>query len=577
MKQLIKRMIQMMKAYAWWEGIGFLLTVLYALSAFGSPIVSKFLIDEVIPTDSTHKLYWGLGLFFVVCVSQPIVGYFKDRIFLTITERVTYDIREKMFSKVLRAPMSFFDRTHKGDIVSRLLNDGRSSSQFITNFFVVFIKNILMIITIVVGMLYLSASLTMIVAGLFVVFFGVNWIISKRFNKLALEQQENYDRMCTSINQMADSILTIKAFSVEPDIQARFQAVLTRCYKANKNIMALNILLNNLANVLVVLSLCVIYGLGTLSVMQDTMTLGTVIGMGLYFQLLVQPVYELLDNNIELNKTIPIFDRVFEYMEMENEALDGREDGRVSGDIRVHDVSFSYKEEGSEALRDLSLVIPGKGLSAFIGPSGSGKSTLVKLLLKLYAPSSGSIRIGEETLDQIETRRLRENVSFVSQDIDLLNASIRDNIRCGNAAVSDQEMERVCRKLKLHDKIAALPDGYDSIVTERVNLSGGEKQRLSIARALVKRPSLFIFDEPTSALDPENELIIRETLEELAHEHAVIVIAHKMTTIVHADTIFVFEEGRVVESGQHESLLETNGRYADFLRNPEPNPETCIA
>jgi len=577
MNLLIKRIIKLIRAYTVWEIVGFFLTVFYALATFGSPIVSKYLIDEVIPTASTHKLYWGLAIFFLVCVAQPVVGYFKDQVFLNITEKVTYDIRERMFSKIVHAPMGFFDRTNKGDIISRLLNDGRSASQFITNFFVIFIKNVLMIVTIAIGMLYLSARLTAFVAGLFLLFFLINWAMSKKFSKLSLEQQQNYDLMCTGINQMAESILTIKSFSFEESVKDKFRTVLTRCYKANKKIMSLNILLNNLTNVLVVLSLCVIYGLGSLSVMQGKMTLGTVIAMGLYFQLLVQPVYELLDNNIELNRTVPIFDRVFEYFEMENEQIKSGSAPQAGGDIRVENVSFSYKEDGVNALHDLTLTIPGRGLSAFVGHSGAGKSTLVKLLLKLYMPDSGRIMIGEEDLSGIETDRLRRSISFVSQDIDLLNTSIRDNIRCGKADVTNEEITGVCKRLRLHDKVAALPEGYDSVITERINLSGGEKQRLAIARALVKKPSLFIFDEPTSALDPENEMIIRDIMEELAREHAVIAIAHKMTTILNADTIFVFEKGRVVETGRHEGLLQTSGIYADFLQSPDLSRESHIA
>ncbi len=577
MKLLVKRIVSLIKKYLAMEVIGFVFTVLYAIAAFGSPIVSKYLIDEVIPTNTINKLYIGLGIFFIVCVSQPLIGYFKDILFLNITESVTYDIRERLFSKIINAPMKFFDSINKGDIVSRVINDGRSASQFITNFFVIFIKNILMIAVIAIGMLYLSIKLTVIVGVLFLIFFLINWLISKKFNKLSREQQQNYDLMCTNITQMAECIVTIKAFTSEEIFVEKYKSVLTKTFKANKKIMSLNILLNNLTNILVVLSLCVIYGLGALSVMEGTMTLGTVIAMGLYFQLLVQPVYELLGNNIELQKTIPIFDRIYEYFDMENEKYKRGYSEKLNGDITIENLFFSYKSDGIESLRNINLKIQNKGLIALVGHSGAGKSTLVKLILKLYKPSSGRILIGNKDINEIEANVLRDNISFVSQDIDLFNSSIKRNIMCGNKDIKEEEIIEICKRLKLHEKVMTLPDGYDSVITERVNLSGGEKQRLAIARALVKNPPIFIFDEPTSALDHENENIIRETMEEIAKNHLVIVIAHKITTIVNADNIYVFEKGQVVESGKHDMLIKNNSIYSDFVNSSDKSAESDIS
>jgi ABC-type multidrug transport system fused ATPase/permease subunit len=223
------------------------------------------------------------------------------------------------------------------------------------------------------------------------------------------------------------------------------------------------------------------------------------------------------------------------------------------------------------------MILPEKGLIAFVGHSGAGKSTLAKLLLKLYSPSQGNIYVGGKNINEIAVNTLRGNISFVPQEVDLFNQSIRDNIVCGNLAVTDEEIIQICTRLKLHEKIMELPEGYDSIITERVNLSGGEKQRIATARALVKKPKIFILDEPTSSLDPENEIIIRETIEDLSKRSLVIVIAHKITTIKNADMIYVFDKGRLVENGKHDALIAKNGIYADFVLNPTKSSDCSIS
>ncbi|WP_084424675.1 ATP-binding cassette domain-containing protein [Caloramator sp. ALD01] len=190
-----------------------------------------------------------------------------------------------------------------------------------------------------------------------------------------------------------------------------------------------------------------------------------------------------------------------------------------------------------------------------------------QLLLGFYKPLYGDIKIGGKSIYEIGVNSLREKISFVPQDIELLNTSIKENIKCGKMNASDEEIIDICKKLKLHEKIMSLPQGYDTIITERVNLSGGEKQRIAIARALIKHPQIFILDEPTSALDLENETIIREIIENLSRECTVIVVAHRITTIVNADKIFVFDNGRVVEERTHKTLINNKETYYNLLLN----------
>lgn|GEM_PF-693428 len=567
MRVFFKRVIKLMQPYIFHEISGVLLTILFILTAAATPMITKYLIDNIILKKTTGNLYLGLGLLFLACIIEPIAGYFKDLIFLNISENITLNIRRRLFLKVINASLKFFSNTKKGEIISRIVNDGRGASEFITNFFVVFLKDIVFVIVAFAGMLYLSVMITAISLSVFLALFTATWRLSRRFSSLQTEIQKNHDSICTNVNQMTENIISIKSFLVECRIIGKYNDVVVKTFKDNKKIGQMNILLNNLANIITFFCMCIIYGIGTLGIASGDMTLGTMMAAIMYFQMLVQPFNELVNNNIQLRKTMPILDRVYEYFDMENEVL-SCEGQKLNGDIIVSNLSFSYDNK-INALNDLNLHIAEHSLTAFVGGSGSGKSTFINILLGFLRPSGGSIRIGNRNILEMGVNILRENISLVPQEIELFNMSIKENIKCGKPDASDNEIIDLCKKLRLHHKIVSLTEGYESIISERINLSGGEKQRLAIARALIKKTAILVFDEPTSALDPENELIVRDILEAASKDCTVIVIAHRITTIMNADKIFVFNKGEVVEEGTHNTLLERNSIYAGFVLNHE--------
>lgn len=546
MKIFLNRILNLIRPYFLLEITGFVLTVLYTLAIFASPIVSQYLVDEVIMTKSMHKLYYGIILFTIVCVLQPVFGYFKDIIFLKISESITLDIRIKLFKRILFAPLSFFDKVKKGELISRVVSDGRAASDFITNFFIIIIKNLLLIVLIIVGMLNISTLITGIILVIFFVFMAVNWKISKNFTDLSQRAQQNLDAICTNINQMAESVITIKSFLAEEQTIQKYYDVVLKTNKDNRSMGYLSALVNNLSTILVVLSLGIIYGLGSLGVMRGQLTLGQVVALGLYFQLLVQPFYELIGSQSGIRKAVPIFERLYEYFDLKSEPCGGALFPASYDNITVNELSFTY-DDGTKALTKVNMTLPKNGLVAFVGPSGSGKSTFVKVLLGFYRPEKGGIFINQTPLMDIGVEQLRAKISFVSQDLDLLNMSIEDNLRSGNKNATFDEITSVCSQVGLHEKIVSLPSGYDSIINERVNFSGGEIQRLAIARALLKSPEIFIMDEPTSFLDNDNEIKIKDILEKISLKCLVIVIAHRMSTIVNADIIYEFQNGVVRE------------------------------
>ncbi len=560
---LKKKMFIISKPYIPMQTIGLVLTILFSLTVFATPLVSAYLIDEVIPTGLLSKLYVGLMIFFMVSIAQPILSYSKNILFLRIAEMITLNIRQDLFKKIIFAPLTFFDKNNKGDIISRILGDGREISKFITSFFVVVIKNIVSILIIIAGMFYLSARITLLVLGIFLIFIIMNIKLSSKIRQISLKLQKNYDAMCTVISQMIDSIITVKAFSLEKKIEKKYDVVIQNSYRDNIKFESLRIMLDSATNLIIILSLTIIYGVGALFVMNNEMTLGTVMALGLYFQMLIMPVSEMLNNNISMQKAIPIFDRLFEYLELENEAMDYGQT-KLRGSIEIKGLFFEY-ENGTVALNGVNLSIEENSFNAIIGQSGSGKSTLVKLLLGFYRPQKGAIYIGDQNIQDVGIDTLRNSIGYVSQSIELFNATVYENIVCTEQDVTQEEVIETCKLLNIHDKIMKLPEEYNSQITERVNLSGGEKQRIAIARALLKKPTILILDEPTSSLDPTNESNINEAIELISKKCTVILISHKVSTFAKADRIFEMKNGQLEKKKLPVALSKDQEEYYDLI------------
>jgi ABC-type multidrug transport system fused ATPase/permease subunit len=556
MKALIKDVWLMIKPFLKLEIIALLFTILYAFTVIASPIVSRYLIDEVILSDSVNLLFTGIIVFFAVCCLQPVVGYVKDILFLYIVERITYGVRKKIYKSVVGTKFSFFDKTTKGDILARVLNDSRMASQFISDFFVNIFKNYLLILLIITGMALMSLELTAVILLLFVVFFIVNYKISKKFKGLSLNQQKSYDLLCTNINQMADTIQSIKANLLENENVSGFEDALKVTYKNNIKMMKLNILTNNLSNILVVLSLSLIYGMGSLFVMRGSMTLGTVIALGLYFQLLVQPVYSILNNNVEINKIIPIFERINDYFALEADTGGETHIENKPHEIEIGGLSFNYQPE-TPVFDGVSMSFPARGIAALTGKSGNGKSTLTKLLLKFYDIEPGMVFFSGKDICGISAESVRKIISYVPQEPLLFNNTVAYNLHLGNREIGADIIEGVCKRLNIHEKIISLNDGYGSVITERVNLSGGEKQRLCIARAVLRDSQILILDEPSSSLDEANEETLRDFLEELSRDKLIIIITHRKTLIKDAVKSYSFGGKSAVELCDGEFLLKS--------------------
>nr|WP_307509175.1 ABC transporter ATP-binding protein [Paeniclostridium ghonii] len=560
----MKDLWKIAKIYKWYEFKGLVYTVLYTIAVFKVPLIFKDIVDNVIPSDSLKNLTIGMLMFFVVCMSQPIFGYLKNRIFMNVSENMTILFREKMFNKIINAPMDFFDNSNNGAIVSRISNDGKSISEFIANFFIIILKNIILIALVIIQMLFLCKEVTLIVIFLYGVYFFFNWKVSKKFSPMSREIQKSYDQICIKINRSVSSINTIKAFNKEEQVKNEFKEIIETNYLNSIKYKKLGMLMGSISNAIMITSLAIIYGMGSLFAMNETITIGTVMALGTYFQILGQPVNELLNSNIDIRTIMPIFDRINEYINLETEkSSDGKSDIKYIEEIEMKNVGFKYKN-GIKALNNINFKLPSKGIFAFVGDSGAGKSSLIKLLSAFYNSYDGEIRINQKELKSYGVSDVRKVISLVSQDIELLNESIKDNIKMGRD-IKESQIKEVIKNLNLEETIDKLEGKYETIINERVNLSGGEKQRISIARALVEDSLVYIFDEPTAALDTINEKKVKDILEELSKDRLVIIITHNLSLLNKADCIYTMKSGEIVENGNYETLIKGDTYFSKLI------------
>lgn len=568
MKKNLLMILGILKKYKKGELIGLVVTILYAIAVFLAPYASKYLIDDVLLANEFDKVYLGIIIFFIVCISQPILSFIKGYIFLKISEKITIDMRRDTFKSVIYAPIDFFYKSKKGDIVSRIMNDGRGVSDFLTDIFIVVFKDVFLIIIVSIGMFIQCWQITMILVVFIFLFLMLNICMAKKFQELSSISLKSVDGFCSVINQSTENINLIKSYNLEERVLDKYHKQLNKIYDVNMKMGWYSNILSSGSEVIIISSLCIIYGLGAFMVVGKSITLGTVISLGLYFQLLNQPISELMNSNIRLNEVIPMYNRIQEYKDLDNEKS---EDVNLKGNcvdmgIEFENVSFGYGTD-KKILNNINLSIRDKGFYGVIGQSGSGKSTIAKLLMGLYKPSQGTIKISIPHKDVNSIYDLRNNISYVAQDIELMNASIYENLSLYDAGISKEDMKYICEKLGLHNKIMSLEDQYDSVVTEKINLSGGEKQRLAIARAYLRKSDIYIFDEITSALDEGIEQEVIDIIHELSNSSIVIFITHKLKSIADADKVFLVKDGRISNSGKYDeivSLLNIGGGFEEF-------------
>lgn len=595
-RQTLARVAQFARPYRW-QLAGFVATILVAaLLALLPPLVFRRLIDSSIINGDRSEVN-VLALVLILAAFTEAALALAERWFSSrIGEGLIYDLRVALYDHVQRLPIAFFTRVQTGSLISRMNNDVIGAQRAITGTLGQVISNGIVLITTLIAMLILEWRLTLLAVVLLPIFILPTKRVGRKLQALTRESMDLNASMNTTMNERLNvsGAMLVKLFGRHDrerddfsDRAGRVADIGVRSAMYGRTFFIALTLVGAVGT-------AVVYWVGSRLAISGTITIGTLSALGLYVARIYAPLTGLTNARVDIMTALVSFERVFEVLDAPNAITDrpGATDLEgARGRVTFRDVSFAYPGsdtniaslENATEDPDARLVLQGVDLDieagqtvAVVGPSGAGKSTLISLVPRLYDVTSGEVRIDDVDVRYVTQASLRSVIGVVNQDPHLFHESVAANLRYARPGASETDLEEACRAARIHEVIAALPEGYDTIVGERgYRLSGGEKQRLAIARMLLKNPAVVILDEATSHLDSENEHLVQQALEQALDGRTAIVIAHRLSTIVDADLIAVVDEGRIVERGTHEQLLADRGLYSELyhtLVRDQENP-----
>lgn len=543
--------------------LAFFLMAFQSLVMIINPLVMKYLIDRVIPSGDTKLLPKIVIIILAVFVIEFIVNLAYRIVLPHIKEKTKKNLQSDILRRLLHSDLEFFNRSETGTLNNVIVRDTYVVSVFIgKNLLPLFsqLVNFIAVCIIIFTLNYKFAALALLFLP---ICFLVYTSVGKKIEKIIPSYYSIHDRLSQSILQILSGIEIIKAFNKEKEEHDLFDSISNDVVKAEKKINTLDSFGELSVNILGKLISMSLFLFSVVFIMKGQMTLGAAVAFYAYLGRLYDPAQELSSVIAQYKRSMESFRRIKEYVEMTPKIKDHPDALDKSGlyeAIEIRNLSFAYNSEEYN-LKDINIKIEKNASIALVGESGSGKSTIAKLLMRFYDPDQGAVLFDGSDVKMITNDSLRKMIGYVGQDSFLFNQSIRENILCGQK-FDDEELFEVCRKVNIYDFIVNLEEGFDTVVGERgVKLSGGEKQRIAIARALLRKPDIIIFDEATSNLDSHNESIIQESINQLSNQCTLIIIAHRLSTVKNVDSIYLLENGKICEQGTHDELIAKKEKY----------------
>ncbi|GAB1471615.1 ABC transporter ATP-binding protein [Chloroflexota bacterium] len=620
-RELLLRVLNYAKPY-WWQIAGMLVTILISTGlSLLTPLIFRNMIDVVLPAKDIHRLIWlGLALLFIPALNG-VVSVLQRRLNSTVGEGVIYDLRSGLFSRLQRMSLRFFTNTKTGELMSRLNSDVVGAQNAISNTIVSIVTNLVETIALLAVMISLEWRLTLVSVLILPLFIVSAERLGIVLRDIAREGMDLNAQMNAHMNETLNigGALLVKLFGRAREEETRFRerAANVRDIGIRRAVVGSSFFV--IFGLVSAVGTALVYGLGGYFVITDVFTVGTIVAFGSYLGQLYGSLQGLASAPVDFSTSMVSFERVFELVDLPHDIVEKEnaiELKDVKGELEFNNITFNYKVDESILLKDVKrygsmdnvkAVLSGgnadaasikrrversasdsaeadstsqaraialEGISftarpgnliALVGPSGAGKTTVTYLIPRLYDPTDGVIRIDGHDLKDVTLESLSQSIGMVTQETYLFHDTIRINLTYAKLDATQVEIEAAAKAANIHNFIMDLPEGYDTIVGERgYRLSGGEKQRIALARVILKNPRILVLDEATSSLDSESEALIQDALKRVMAGRTSIVIAHRLSTILAADMILVMDKGRIVERGTHEELLATGGIYSQL-------------
>ena len=539
---------------------------------------SRPLMDQQEFRSRQQYLYVLVGIFMALVLARTVLAHFRIRIMGALGEKLVVELRSKLYRTLQRLSLSYYDREHTGRIMARVLTDTRVVQGFVVQAVQQMIIDILTVIGIAAVLFSINWRLAAIALFPIPIVVLIMRYFSKRFQGVFRSVRRKYATLSASVSETISGMRVVKSFAQEEREIEGFNAKNVDCYNAHIIAVHARARFGPTVGLIMSLGVLAVWLIGGRQVLESSagmlageriLTLGTLLLFVTYMNNFYAPVQQLMNLTEVFQQSATAAERIFNVMDTPVEV--GDHDGateleNVSGRVDIRNVSFAYNQ-GERILKNINIDIKPGEMIGLVGQTGSGKSTLVSLVCRFYDPTKGQIFLDETNLTDIKTKSLRSRIGMVLQDSFLFAGTIRENIAYSRPGATEREIIRAAQAANAHDFIMNLPDGYDSEVGERgVMLSGGEKQRISIARAILKDPAVLILDEATSAVDTATEAMIQDAMDRLVRGRTTIAIAHRLSTLRNADRLIVLDQGEIIEQGTHDDLMRRDGVYAKLCK-----------